>query len=230
MHLFFRFILTTVILLRCACIELKAQINQKEKNLPGITLRTTPFSFLETDGNLMLGIGIQWHPQWAFTIDPGYIFFSPYNNIGNDLSKPSGIKIRSDIRFFFKKSRAGIFNTFVAPEFHYKYVTTKKWADFGINCLGGQCDYYQQAQYKEVKEETGASVKLGTLLPLWGKRLDAEVYGGIGVKFKKFRETNIPIGGSFVTEPRRDNIFNNNREGVGYLILPAGIKFIFRLR
>ncbi len=231
MYPLFRFLLATIILLPCFCIKLNAQTNRKEKSLPAITLRTNPFSFLETDGNAMLGLGIQWHPQWAFTIDPGYIFFSAYQNADNDMpDKLSGIKIRSDIRFFFERSRKGMFNTFIAPEFHYKYVTAKKWDQFGINCLGGQCDYYQQAQYKEVKEETGASLKLGTLLPLWGNRFDAELYGGIGFKFKKFRETDIPIGGSFVEEPNRDNVFNNNREGVAYLILPVGIKLVFRLR
>lgn len=230
MSLLHRFLCASMLLLLSGHIESNAQKEFKEPALPVITLRANPLSFLETDCNVTLGVGYQWHRRWAFTFDPGYIFFAPYSSTTDgERNQVSGIKIRTDVRFFFEKSRSGGFNTFIAPEFHYKYVTTKKWDDFGFNCVGGQCDYYQLAQYKEVKRETGAGVKLGTVLPLSGSRFSVELYGGIGVKFKKFKETDIPIGGSFVNEPDRDGFFNNTQEGVGYLILPAGAKIVFRL-
>ena len=210
--------------------ELNAQVNLKKNGLPAFTLRFNPLSFIERDGNVMLGAGYQWHPRWAVTFDPGYIFYRPY--ILGENNRPaslSGIKIRSDIRFFFDKSRSGGFTTFIAPEFHYKHTITKKWDDFGINCLGGQCDYYQRAQYKIIKKEVGGSLKLGTILPLWSKQWSVEIYGGLGVKFKKFRDTGLPPGGTFVDEPRHDIFFTNTDENKPQPIAPGGVKVIFRV-
>lgn len=230
MLMLFRFACAATLLLLSFRIESNAQTNLKETHLPVITLRSNPFSFIEIDGNVMIGIGYQWHRRWAATLEPGYIFFSPYNNSeNNERTAVSGIKIRTDLRLYFDKPRKGDLNTFIAPEFHYKYVEAKKWDDFGINCLGGQCDYYQKAQYKEVKKEIGASVKLGTILPLWSDQWSIELYGGLGFKFRKFKETDLPIGGSFVTEPDRNNFFNAADEDAAYPLLPAGFKIIFRL-
>ena len=230
MHLLFRTTCVLLLLLHGRLTELNGQSNLKKNVLPAFTLRFNPLSFMERDGNVMLGLGYQWHPRWAATFDPGYIFYRPYIlGENNRPSSLSGIKIRSDIRFFFDKSRSGGFNTFIAPEFHYKYAATKKWDDFGINCLGGQCDYYQKAQYKEVKKETGGSLKLGTVLPLWSSRWSAEIYGGIGFKFKKFRYTDLPLGGTFVNEPDQDNVFNNADENKALPMVPAGVKIIFRI-
>jgi hypothetical protein len=228
MPILFRFFCTTILLFSCI-IESNAQAVQKETGLHSITLRFNPLSFLETDGNVTIGAGYQWHRRWAITIDPGYIFFSPYADVNNSVSL-SGIKIRSDIRFLFDKSRPGGFSSFIAPEFHYKYVSSKKWDDFGINCLGGQCAYYQRAEYKEVKKEIGASVKIGTLIPLFNNRWKVELYGGLGIKFKNFEETDLPVGGSFVNQPNRDNLFNNNNENTGYIIIPGGIKIVYHLK
>jgi hypothetical protein len=216
-------------LLFSSIIESNAQADRKETGLHSITLRFNPFSFLETDGNVTIGAGYQWHRRWAITIDPGYIFFTPYANLNNSVSL-SGIKIRSDIRFLFDKSKTGGFNSFVAAELHYKNVSSKKWDDFGINCLGGQCAYYQRAEYKEVKKETGASLKVGTLIPVFNDRWKAELYFGLGLKIKDFEETDLPVGGAFINPPDRGNIFNNTNENTAYIIIPAGIKIIFRIK
>ena len=225
----FRFFWATIVLLFSGFVESNAQAELKETGLHNITLRFNPLSFLETDGNVSIGAGYQWHRRWAVTIDPGYIFFSPYANTNNSVSL-SGIKIRSDIRFLFDKSGSGSFNSFIAPEFHYKYVSSKKWEDFGINCLGGQCDYYQKAKYKEVKKEVGVSLKIGTHIPLFKNQWKIEIYGGLGFKFKNFEETELPIGGSFVNPPDRNNFFNNNNENTAYIIISGGIKIIYRIK
>jgi Protein of unknown function (DUF3575) len=230
MPIVFRVFLTAIVLLFSSSVDSNAQTNLKETGLHNITLRLNPLSFLETDGNIMLGAGYQLHRRWAITIDPGYIFFRPYDNPENRSSDVSGIKIRSDIRFFFIKSRSGRYIFFAGPEFHYKYVSAKKWGDFGINCLGGMCDYYQKGEYKEVKKETGASVKMGTLIPIFNNRWKLELYSGLGFKFKRFKETNLPVGGSFINQPDHDIFFINNDEDAAYLMIPAGIKIIYGLK
>jgi hypothetical protein len=234
MSTLFRFCSLAVIisLLSGSFIGAHAQDDAGRKDYPIVTLRTNPLSFLENDGNIMLGVGYQWHQRWAMAIDPGYIFFTPYNNSEtSQVSSMSGIKVRADVRYFFEKSRKGLFNTFVAPEFHYKYVRSRKWEDFGINCLGGQCDYYQRAEYTEIKKEMGAALKIGTILPLGNGRFNVEVYGGLGFKFKRFVDTDLPLGGSFVNPPDHSGLLNTNGDpDAAYFILPAGVKFTYRVR
>jgi hypothetical protein len=226
----FRFFCTAIILLFSCSIELNAQAKSKETSLHNFSLRFNPLSFLETDGNVMLGVGYQLHRRFAITIDPGYIFFRPLDNAENKSSSVSGIKIRSDIRFLFAKSRRGRYLFFIGPEFHYKYVSSSKWADFGINCLGGMCAYNQRAQYKEIKKEVGGAAKMGTQLRVFNDRWKIEFYWGIGFKFKRFEETNLPTGGAFLNEPDHDNIFGTTDENTAYPIIPGGIKIIFLLK
>jgi Protein of unknown function (DUF3575) len=231
MAMLFRFFCTTIILLFSCSIELNAQSNLKETSLHDITLRFNPLSFLETDGNVMLGAGYQFHRRFAITVDPGYIFFRPYDDLKNRSSSVSGIKIRSDIRFLFAKSRHGRYIFFIGPEFNYKYVSAKKWGDFGINCQGGACAYNQKAQYKEVKKETGGAVKMGTQVRVFNDRWKMEFYWGIGFKFKRFKDTNLPVGGSFINQPDHGNIFETaNDENEPYPIIPGGVKIIFLLQ
>lgn len=230
MPMLFRFFCATIILLFSYSIESYAQAKPKETGLHDITLRFNPLSFLEADGNIMLGLGYQLHPRLAITIDPGYIFFRPYEEGENKSSSVSGIKIRSDIRFFFAKSRSGKYIFFVGPEFHYKYVSARKWDDFGINCLGGMCAYYQRAQYTEEKKEIGGSLKMGTQIPISGNRWKIELYWGLGFKFIKFKETDLPVGGSFINEPDHNTTFVTYDENTAYPIIPTGIKIVFLLK
>jgi Protein of unknown function (DUF3575) len=231
MPMIFRFVCATIILLFSCSIDSNAQAKLKETTSHDITLRFNPLSFLETDANVMLGIGYQLHRRVAITIDPGYIFYRPFDDPQNRSSSVSGIKIRSDVRLFFAKSRKrGRYIFFVGPEFHYKYVSANRWGDFGINCLGGMCAYNQRAQYKEVKKEIGGAAKMGTQLRVFNDRWKIEFYWGIGFKFKRFEETNLPVGGSFLFEPDHGNIFENTDENAAYPIIPGGVKIIFLLK
>ncbi|HET6996926.1 MAG TPA: DUF3575 domain-containing protein [Chitinophagaceae bacterium] len=222
----FRILFSTILLLCGGTMQSSGQDTKIAPISHPFTLRINPLSVLEPDGNLMVGLGYQFNRRWAITLDPGYIFFSAYAKAANIVSL-SGIKIRSDIRFLFDRSRPGRFSSFIAPEFHYKYVTTTREDDFGINCIGGQCAYNERAEYKEKKKETGISIKVGTLVTL-KSRWNVELYGGLGIKFLKFQLTDIPPGGSFLHPPDTDLIANNNHHSP-QLLVPAGVKFIFRL-
>jgi hypothetical protein len=195
-----------------------------------LTLRTNPFSILEVDGGVMLGIRYQWSRQFAAVLDPTFIFFDPYHNTNsNDNGRPIGIKIRSDVRYYFDKYTSGRNRFFIAPELHYKYVTEKRWANFGINCIGQQCNYYMNAMYREIKNEKGASLKMGAEVYLDKKNLwSFEVYGGLGFKINHFKQKDIPLGAMFISLPNHDNVFGF-REGVAIPILPGSIKVSYRI-
>lgn len=215
-------------LLSCiCCLTTTAQVYQGSRTYTGFTLRFAPLSFLEGDGNVSVGAGYRINQHWGATLDPGYIFFRPYESGENrETMAVSGIKIRSDIRYF--PGRDGK-RFFIGPEFHYKYIRSRELADFGFNCVGGQCDYFQQARFSNIKRETGISLKFGTTLRLSG-RFETELYAGMGVKRKRFTRRDIPTGGSFVSNPETWNFFViNTREDGSYLILPAGARLVFRL-
>ena len=197
---------------------------------PSLSLRTNIFSAVEVDAGVMLGVKYQWHKQFAAVLDPTFIFFNPYRNTNtNDNGSPLGIKIRSDVRYYLDKYRQGHDRFFIAPELHLKYITTKKWTEFGINCIGQQCNYYMYARYREIKNEAGASLKIGTEVYLDRKNLwSLEIYGGLGFKVYHFRQKDIPVGGMFLSDPNQDNIFGT-REGTGVPILPGSFKISYRI-
>jgi hypothetical protein len=221
--------LLLTILIHTGAIAQGGKSNRSER--PVITLRTNPFSILETDANVMLGIGVQWHPRWAATFEPAYVFTRLYDTEqeSNITDGASGYKIRTDIRYYFNDyefGKRGVF--FVSPGFHYKYTVTNKWDDFGINCTNGQCDFNQRARYKEIKNETGAYLNFGVSLRGFGKRMGIELFGGLGAKFKDIREGGLPLGGSFINPPSSNDITFVPREG-WVAMLPAGVKIAFRI-
>lgn len=189
-----------------------------------ISLRTNIFSFAELEAGIMIGARYQWSKRFSTTLDPTLIFFNPYNELNNDNFHPFGIKIRSDLRYHFDQF-------FIAPELHFKKVTTRKWATFGINCVTQTCDFFRRDIYRELKTEIGASLKLGYDLPLDNKdRLSLEIYGGLGFKVNYYKTRSIPPGSSFFPdEPFRSN-FLGITEGNAVPIIPALFKLSYRLR
>ena len=207
-----------------------SQKNNEEYSY-SISLRTNLFSVLEVDGGIMLGLRYQWSKRFAAVLDPTFIFFNLYDNTNSTSNgQPIGIKIRSDLRYYLDKNTSRRNRYFIAPEFHYKYVSTKRWANFGINCIGQQCDYYMNAKYQQIKNETGGTLKLGAEIPLSDKdKWAIEVYGGLGFKFKNFKQKDIPAGGIFLASPASDDVFGFE-EGTAIPVFPASIKISYRIR
>lgn len=204
-------------------------------NYPELSLRTSLTSFFDYDAGIMLGVNYRWTEKFAVTLEPTWIF---YNGFRNDLAEeriyPSGIKLRADVRYYFLKKRRKGLDLFIAPELHFKAVRTRKLDDFGVNCQNRQCAYIQQAFYTEVKKETGGIFKLGLLVPLLSNsdQLYLEMYGGFGMKLQKYRETDLPVGGSFLNPPNR-NFFqigvSSNGNIISAPLIPVGIKLILVL-
>jgi hypothetical protein len=209
---------------------------QKEKNnfSKGIFLRTNPTSVLEYDAGLMLGIRYQWSKRFSVTVDPMLIFFSPWRErtINNEKNSVLGFKTRIDLRYHITAFENKGFGFFIGPELHLKTRALRTVGEFGINCIQGNCSYYQLARYKEIRNEIGAALKLGFNAPLGtggNQRFALEMYGGLGVKFIYLKQKDIPAGGSLPEVDRRDVIFRSDREGVAYPNLPAGIKISYRI-
>lgn len=217
-------------------VTISAQKNKQaiKNSYPEFSLRTSLTSYIDYDAGIMLGINYRWSKNFSASFEPTWIFYNGLVTNRDEKIFPSGIKIRADLRYYFpKRSNSGP-DFFIAPEFHYKSVKTEKEDRFGINCQNGQCAYFQDAVYTEQKKEIGGLLKAGLMAPLSfiGKkdRWLIEIYGGFGVKQLKFKETHLPIGGSFVNPPNRAFFSLGNRRDrntYSILMLPAGIKLVF---
>ena len=203
----------------------------QQKELPaerGMYIRTNPLSFLEIDGGVMVGVRYQWNKNFSATLDPTFIFFSPYYGADEYTSQPIGIKMRADVRYhFYKPSNRS--RVFIAPEFHYKYRTIDRTTTFGINCVNQNCAYYMEDTYTEIKTEVGGSIKMGVDVPIdKQERLSLELYGGLGVKIFQYKEESIPPGGSFISEPSHQDFFGTS-EGEATPLLFGFLKLSYRI-
>jgi hypothetical protein len=204
----------------------------QQKELPnerGFYIRTNPLSVLEIDAGVMVGVRYQWNKKFSATLDPTFIFFSPYYSADSYNSQPLGIKVRADVRYHFNKRRSNGSRPFIAPEFHYKYRTVDRTTTFGINCINENCAYYMEDTYREIKTEVGGSVKMGVDVPVDKReRLSLELYGGLGLKIFKYTEESIPPGGSFISEPSHQDFFGNS-EGTATPLVFGFFKMSYRL-
>ena len=214
-------------------LSVSAQKSKQDRQVsyPEFNLRTSLTSFLDEDAGIMLGVNYRWSQKFSASFEPTWIFFSVFSSAGSEKIYPSGIKIRTDLRYHFPKKQRGSPDFFIAPEFHYKYTKTQIEDLFGINCQNGQCAFFQDAVYTDIKREIGGLVKMGLITPfpfIDNGRWLLEFYGGLGIKRLDFRETNLPIGGSFVSPPSRTP-FGQPGSGFGLPMLPGGLKLIFVL-
>ena len=219
-------------------VAIKAQNNNKFDvgDYPELSLRTSLHSYFDFDAGIMLGINYRWTEKFSVSFEPTWIFYNGFSASGGEKIYPSGIKIRTDIRYHFPKRRRRGLDFFIAPELHLKYVRTRKVDEFGIDCQNGQCAFIQEAVYTEIKNEIGGIFKMGTIAPLTfinNGRWFLELYGGFGVKQQKFRETDLPTGGSFINPPDRNIIrwnLSNTLNTVALPLFPVGLRLIFVLK
>ena len=207
-----------------------AQVKQPEAT--HFSLRTSLLAPLEADANVMLGLGIQWQPRWAAILDVGYIFTNSYDNnfgAGNERDRISGFKLRSELRYYLKElSYSGKTTFYMAPVFHYKKVTAKRWEEFGMDCVNGNCNYFQIDTYKRIKQEFGGLFTAGAFSPLFGgNRVALETFIGLGIKVKKYKNTDFPPGSTqFV--PAGGGVLSFDSDGV-FPMFPVGVMLSFRL-
>ena len=191
-----------------------------------ITLRTNPFSFLQRDAGVTIGVNYRWHQKWSATLDPKFIFYSvqtPANNTGP--RKPLGVRVKTDIRYHIQ-------NVFIAPELVFGYTRTKATAEFGVNCIGGNCTYYTLQEYTEIKKEAGGAIKFGMTGPIRknNENWKLELYIGIGISFFDFQEEGVPPGGSFVRPPvHQDGLGTIDEDGPNIMI-PFGLIITYRIK
>lgn len=210
---------------------------QDAKRFPVFSLRTNPLSLLENDANIMLGLGVHFSPRFAISVEPGRVMYALYD-AGNGVPQAKGIKLRTDIRYFlrdFIPMAEKRFIPFTALEFHYKNVTTTKTDDFGINCINGDCEYYQQGDYNIHKTETGGLAKFGAVFPMSrAGRFNGEFFMGLGARTQKFKYKNTPLGSTVFFNPVDPSgdfpyIPLNEGDNPPTLLFATGIKFLYFL-
>lgn len=200
---------------------------------PAITLRTNPFSVLEYNAGIMLGINYRWDKRWSATIDPTFVFYTiRASTNGLPADQPLGVRTKIDLRYHIRNFIGGFENVFISPELVLAYINTKKTAEFGINCTGPNCAYYMIDEYNEIRKEIGAAIKMGLIGPIKKRNENwkLEFYLGIGFSFFDIEEEGIPTGGSFITLPTyRDNL-GTIREDEANIMIPFGLKISFRIK
>lgn len=193
-----------------------------------ITLRTNPFTLVEYDAGIMLGVNYRWAKRWSVTLDPTFVFYTIQS-----ADRPLGVRVKTDIRYHIQHFWGGFENVFISPELVFGYINRRKTAEFGINCIGQNCAYYMIDEYNETKKEIGAAIKMGLIGPI-KKRNDnwkLELYLGIGVSYFDIEEEGIPTGGSFIDLPTySDNIGNTIRDEEMDIMVPFGLKISFRIK
>ncbi len=214
-----------------------AVVAQSANNFPKISIRTNPLSFLENDANAMLGIGIHVTRRFAVTVEPGLVLYSLYDF--DDKGKSNkGLKLRADVRYFlrdFVPMGENRFIPFVALGFHYKNINNVKTGDFGIDCINGDCEYYQQSDYTVNKKEIGWFAKFGAVFPLSKSgRFNGEFFMGLGVRTHKFNYKDNPFGSTVFFD--QDNIFEEfpyvaltESNTPPTVLFPTGIKLLYFL-
>jgi hypothetical protein len=210
-----------------------AQSDKKKYNASfrEFSLRTSLTSFLDIDAGIMMGVNYRWSERLSASFEPTWIFYNAFNSNGGYKEFPMGIKIRTDFRYHFTQSRNEGPDFFIASEFHYKNTKTEKENLFGINCQNGQCAYFQNAFYTDIKNEIGGLIKMGMITPfpfIDNDRWQLEFYAGLGFKKLDFKETNLPAGGSFLNLPDRGPI-GGQSDNFTLPTLPGGIKLVFIL-
>lgn len=207
---------------------------KKEGVYPQWSLRTQPSSLIEIDAGIMLGVNYRWSETMSASIEPTWIFYNAVTRDDNgEHLFPSGIKFRADLQFHLP-GRFLRMKAYIAPELHFKYTRTKRVERFGMSCQNGSCAYFQLAVYKELKRELGGYFKWGLVKSISrNDRWMLEFYGGFGLKHMKFRETGIPVGGSFIIVPDRffpESVFmGDDRNSFFQPMLPGGFKLLFTL-
>ena len=198
-----------------------------------LSVRTNPFSVLDYEAGIMIGMNYRWDKRWSATIDPTFVFYTIQASLnGLPAGRPLGVKIKTDVRYHIRDFIWGFKNIFIAPEATFCYVRTKRAADFGINCTGPNCAYYRRSEYTEIKKEKGGAIKIGLTGPIKKRNENwkLELFFGLGLSFFDFQEKEIPTGGSFVTLPQYQVNMGFIREEEPNLMIPLGLKISYRIK
>lgn len=230
--------LSELLLITVFSLSLQAQEKSPGASFryPEWNLRTNLSSWADYDAGPSLGAGVRWSNRLSMAVEPTWIFYNGFVTDQWNRVVPYGVRLRADLKYYITRRRSRGPEFYVAPEWHFKSVRTKKEDLFGINCQNGQCAYFQNAVYTEKKREIGGMLLAGLIVKvpyIKNQRWFFEFYGGIGAKSMNFKEINLPVGGVFVNPPDRDFLdlqFDSDRSTVSRPMLPGGLRLFYLLR
>ena len=92
-----------------------------------ITLRTNPFTLVEHDAGIMLGVNYRWTKRWSATIDPTFVFYTiQASPNGLPADRPLGIRVKTDIRYHMQHFWGGFKNVFISVDDLFCFINIAK--------------------------------------------------------------------------------------------------------
>jgi len=213
-------------ILVCSQLLLKAQSDK-------ISITLNPFSFIDTDAGIAPGIGYAINKHFAVFADVGFIFFAPYptGNTQLEINNRRGINFKPAIRYYFKESEIQT-NHYLELEGLFKFVRYNGINDVSIVDESGVFAYTYVGGYKVNKNISGVSLKIGRRRFFKkSTNIGFDVYGGFGVRRKRFSRTGIPAGAITAEDPFFSSGLQTNYSWTrgDYVYFPMGIKLFYNL-
>lgn len=201
--------------------------NKKEDFKNKIFLKTNPFSFLELEAGLNLGIDILGKSRLNFSGDVNFIFYNIAIDNDNFLTTapPLGFRFKPELRYYILENKKDNRRIYIAIEGLLTKINSKFFSTVNVNNNLGNFIYTQRISYNEIKTVVGASAKIGYRLALkrYSEKYFLDFYLGLGARQKFFKQKNIPAGINIDLTNRR-GVFN--RDDIVLPSLPLGIKFV----
>lgn len=168
-------------------------------------LKLTPFSMLETDPNIQLGVEYKLNDKWSLQHDLGYGNFD-FGDIGIPLQV---FKFRTEARLYLNPTDKPT-GKYIAPYFLYKNTSQYDPQTVGLDCLNGDCAYFKTVDSYTKRNAFALGVKYGKQ-KIYKSGFVIELYVGAGFRMISAHYTAEALG-EVQREPNR-NIW-------GALILP----------
>ena len=194
-------------------------------------LRTNILSWLEPNaGGPVLGLEYFINNKFSIGVDAGLIFYNLAKSEGDNLGDPWGYKVKPEIRYYlYKKTKPNATRLFFAIEGLYIKTKTINFNDLPITDNMGNIVYYYIGGFSEIKKVTGVNTKAGVQFPRFiFKKLLLELYGGVGIRDKKYSYRDLPPGAVVAQRTQSSFLLNTDIDG-SYPSLSGGFKLVYKI-
>lgn len=198
-----------------------------------IVLKFAPLSLIDIHPTYQLAAEYFIKDHWSVQQEAGYgnnAILSQRNPQERDMEV---WRFRSEVRFYlysgryrdsYLRSDASFSRPYWAFEGFYKRVNFKESEPLGMDCINGQCAYFQRSDYKTLKDVIGYHLKFGYQAIL-AKRIAIDLYSGFGLRHIFVRYRGAPNGAGVVWNDFRDWITINPTEPGKYRLLSMAFGF-----
>jgi hypothetical protein len=165
----------------------------RKRRLPNVTIKVSPLHLLINHYptlQVALEHRIGKNKNMALQYDFGPVVnLGPFNMDDRDSFAKKGYKTKIELRRYLT-SVNHLWLPYVSAELYYNHVDYKKSETFGVNCVGGGCDFYRLMTYKMEYREQGASFKGGVVFRVY--RFCIDFQAGFSARFIQYTPVNKP--------------------------------------